>query len=309
MRIVFMGTEDFGLPALKRLARQGNEVAGVVSTPPRQRGRGLRLADSPVAAWARETGCGPVLTPERLNDPAFLSELRARDADLFVVAAFRILPPDVFAMPRLGTVNIHASLLPRYRGPAPIQRAIEAGETETGVTIFKIDRGIDTGGIILSKATAIGEEETTPELYARLRELGADALAEAVSLLERGKATCHPQDERHATKAPKLLKEEAVLDFEEHARVLYNRVRAFKPFPGTYTMLNGRRLGVEWAHPLESPGGRQPGTVCGISGDSFDIQCGRSVLRVLEVKPEGRKRMDAGAYLRGARLETGTVLG
>ena len=207
MKIVFMGSADFGIHALEKLLESHN-IVGIISTPAKPSGRGLKLCDSPVTAFAREQGIGPVFTPESLKQPELPSLLKNLGADLFVVVAFRILPKSIFAIPPLGTINIHASLLPKYRGPAPIHRAIEAGEEETGVTIFRIDEGIDTGEILLQKKIGIGQSETTPELYSRLSILGADALIEALGLLESGSYKAIPQDISQATRAPKLSKGE-----------------------------------------------------------------------------------------------------
>jgi len=309
MKLVFLGSDEFGLPALERLAKAGHEIAAIVSTPAKPKGRGLKVVDSAVVTYTKQHEYQPIFTPENLKDSVFISSLKALEPQLFVVAAFRILPPEVFTIPSLSTINIHASLLPLYRGPAPIQRAIAAGESRTGVTIFAIDRGIDTGRIILQRELTIGPKETSPQLHARLSELGAEAIVEAVALLEAGEVSYVEQDERFASRAPKLAKEEAVIDWHEEAATIYNRIRAFKPFPGTYTVMNGRRLGIEWAEPLEAPPDFEPGTVCAVSKDWFEVQCGKGRLRVLEVKPEGRKHMDAGAFMRGSALACGVELG
>lgn len=307
--MVFMGSTEFALPALEYLHGAGFRAAAVVSTPARPKGRGLHLRDSPVAAYARDHGYDTVLTPGSLEDPAFLRQLAEIRAELFVVVAFRILPEEVFSMPRLGTVNLHASLLPKYRGPAPIHRAIEAGERETGITVFRIDRGVDTGNIVLRRATGIGPEETAPELSERLGLLGAEALAEACVMFRDGTVTYALQDHSCATRAPKLAKSEAEIDWSMSAAEIFNKIRAFKPFPGTFTALQGMRLGIEWASPVSGEPGSEPGTVCAVSHEGLDVQCGQGVLRVLRVKPEGRKSMDVAAFLNGKRVGEGVVLG
>ncbi len=175
MKIVFMGSAEFGIPALKLLLRK-HAIVGIVTTPSRPKGRGRGIAPSPVAEFAQTVGIGPIFSPDDLNDPLLYDKLASCKSDLFVVAAFRILPKTLFSLPRLGTINIHASLLPKYRGPAPIQRAIEAGETETGVTVFRIDEGIDTGMILLQKMISIGPTESSEQLYERLSALGAESL-------------------------------------------------------------------------------------------------------------------------------------
>ncbi|MFP4416629.1 MAG: methionyl-tRNA formyltransferase [Chitinispirillaceae bacterium] len=308
MNIVFMGSADFGIPALQSIKDSDHTVVGVVSTPAKPQGRGRRLQESPVTRYARQQKLGPIYTPDRLKNPEFISTMQGLNADIYVVVAFRILPFELFSIPPCGTVNIHASLLPRYRGPAPIQRAIEAGERTTGVTIFQIDAGVDTGKIILQRSTDIGQDETTPELYQKLSTLGAEGILEALECIQNH--TCMPveQDSSGATRAPKLSKDEAVIDWAMPARLIYNRIRAFKPFPGTVTRINGRRLGIEWASVSHKQYEDVPGTLVQIEPDSFTVACGEGSLKILQVKPEGKKTMDVGAFLRGNAMEKGLVL-
>jgi methionyl-tRNA formyltransferase len=305
MKIVFLGSADFGIPALERL-RAEHSIVAVVSTPSKPQGRGLVLRDSPIATFARVHGIKPIFTPPDLNAPEFFQSLSACPADIFVVVAFRILPERLFSLPPRGTINIHASLLPKFRGPAPIQRAIEAGEKESGVTIFRIDNGIDTGKILLQKRAEIGPQETTPELYARLSGLGAEALLAALDKINSGTIIPIPQDHTIASRAPKLKKEEALIDWQQPAQAVYNKIRAFKPFPGTYTMFEGKRLGIEWGEPAHSDQVKEFGAVCHVSGSSFDVQCSPGVFRVTEVKPEGRRRMNVHDFLLGTKLKEGT---
>jgi methionyl-tRNA formyltransferase len=309
MRIVFMGTESFGIPAIQKLREAGHTIAGIVTTPARPQGRGLKPIDSEIAKHASNAGFWPILTPEILTDCEFLLKLKMLNADLFIVVAYRILPNEVFCIPLKGTINIHASLLPAYRGPAPIERAIESGETRTGITIFRIDEGVDTGGIILQKESEIGMKETASQLYDRLSHIGAESLIEAINMIEAGQVKYVPQDEARASRAPKLKKQEALLDWSKSCTILFNRVRAFKPFPGTYTMLGGRRLAIEWAEPRHDAAECLPGTVYNVSAQWFDVCCGQGGLRVLEVKPEGKKRMAAMAFMHGTKIARGTVLG
>jgi methionyl-tRNA formyltransferase len=308
MNVVFFGTAPFGIPAFARLIR-AHKVVAVVSTPPRPQGRGLRLGESPVAVFARQQGITPVFTPEKLNDPDFIGALAQCGADIFIVIAFRILPARLFSLPPLGTVNIHASLLPKYRGPAPIQRAIEAGEKETGVTVFRIDDGVDTGGILLQKRVSIGPDETAAELYERLGDCGANAIIEALEGLHRGTLRLLPQDNAQASRAPKLTKEEARIDWRQPAQAIYNKIRAFKSFPGTYALLDGKRLGIERAAPVEKSSPGEAGTIVTIADSFFDVRCmPGGVLRVLEVKPEGRRSMNVRDFLSGNKLMEGTCL-
>jgi methionyl-tRNA formyltransferase len=305
MRIVFMGSSDFGIPALQQLLRK-YDVAAVVSTPAQPQGRGLKLTPSPISLFAQEQKLSPILTPADLGDPAFIESLTQAQAELFVVVAFRILPERVFSLPPRGTINIHGSLLPRYRGPAPIQRAIEHGETETGVTIFRIDKGIDTGNVLLQKKCTIGPGESAPEIFSRLSDLGAQALIEAITLIEQGSTAYARQDASAATPAPKLKKSEAHIDWRSSAHDIFNRIRAFKPFPGTFAVLGDRRLNIDWAEPLDTQADQEPGTIVTIDKTGFSVACGRGTLRIRRVKPEGKREMSAEEFLRGARLSTGT---
>jgi methionyl-tRNA formyltransferase len=302
MRIVFMGTADFGIASLQAVMQE-HSIVGIVSTSPRPKGRGLKLFESPIVSFAKKEKCGPIYTPESLSDPGFVRDLQVLEADCFVVVAFRLLPRQVFSIPRHGTLNVHASLLPAYRGPAPIHRTIEAGEKRTGVTVFRIDECIDTGDILKQAETGIGDEETTPELYQRLSRLGSETLCSALRELEAGTSSPFRQSEQTASRAPKLKKREAVIDWTLSASVIFNRIRAFKPFPGTYTLWDGKRLGIEWAVPVSTDNGVAPfGTIVSVSDNSFDVQTGAGVLRVLNVKPEGRNSMMAGDFLRGTAI-------
>jgi methionyl-tRNA formyltransferase len=301
-----MGSADFGIPALEGLVAR-HTVRAVVTTPAKPQGRGLHVRESPVAVFARERGIGPILIADDLKSPEFAASLAAFKADMFVVVAFRILPEALFSIPPLGTVNIHASLLPKFRGPAPIQRAIEAGEQETGITVFRIDAGIDTGHILLQKQLSIGPVETAPELYVRLGTLGAEGLLEVLDKMESGALPAIAQ-RGSAIHAPKLKKAEAQIDWHQPARTIFNKIRAFKPFPGTYTFLDNRRLSIEWAEALDAGSAGEAGVVKNISENGFDISCSPGLLRVLEVKPEGRRKMSAHEFLLGNKLAEGTRL-
>ncbi|MDR3012972.1 MAG: methionyl-tRNA formyltransferase [Chitinispirillales bacterium] len=310
MKTVFMGSAEFGLPALEKLLER-HDVAAVVSTPARAKGRGLKLFDSPVTGFARERGIGPILTPENLSDADFINLLKSFAPDLFVVVAFRILPKTVFAIPKFGTVNIHASLLPKYRGAAPIHRAIEAGERETGVTVFRIDEGIDTGEIIRQSKILIGNDETTPQLYERLSLLGADVLMESIDELARGDVSPVIQNSAEATRAPKLSKSEGHIDWKLPAEAIYNKIRAFKPFPGTYFFVDGKRVNIEWGAAVDFNINSDitPGIVLYSKGDCIDVQCGDGgILRIYRIKPEGKSAMDVKVFLLGHSIPEGTIL-
>jgi len=251
-----------------------------------------------------------VMQPESVKAEEFYNIIKGIAPDLLVVVAFgHVLPKRILAIPALGAINIHASLLPKYRGPAPIQRAIEAGETETGITVFKIDEGVDTGGVLLQQRVEIGSAETTPELYERLSRMGAEALATALEGISSGSMVPVPQSGAGTTRAPKLVKEEAVIDWKLSANSVFNKIRAFKPFPGTCTFLDEKRLGITQAEPVELNLHAEPGTVAGVTNSFFDVACGRGALRVLEVKPEGRNTMSVHDYLLGTSIREGTHFG
>lgn len=307
MRIVFMGSADFGICALETLMEY-HKVVGVVSTPAKPKGRGRKTVESPISSYARNRNIEPILTPQNLKNPELAKTLSELKADIFVVVAFRILPEMIFSIPPLGTINIHASLLPLYRGAAPIQRAIESGEKETGVTIFRIDKGIDTGKLILQKKVQISDQETTPELYMRLSRLGAQALVESIDMLQKG--TIHPlkQDNSNATNAPKLSKMEAKIDWSETNINIFNKIRAFKPFPGTFMVMNGKRIAVEWAYPLDENTSKKPGTVTKSGSDFIDVQCGKGVLRIIRIKPEGKREMSIHDFILGTDIPEGILL-
>lgn len=256
----------------------------------------------------KKNSLGPILTPEKLSDESFVRQLQSFDADIFVVVAFRILPSAIFKIPPLGTVNIHASLLPRYRGPAPIQRAIEAGEKESGITIFRIDEGIDTGEIIEQITIPIGDRQTTPQLYEAMSKCGAEHIVNAIELLQRGEINPSAQNHQEACKAPKLKKDEAPIDWNLPAETIFNKIRAFKPFPGTFSRLTDQRLGIEWAIPVDygSDTGVEPGTIIGITSDSITVKCGTGALRLELVKPEGKRNMTVHDFLLGTRIMKGT---
>jgi methionyl-tRNA formyltransferase len=306
MKLVFMGTADFGIPALNMLLERGHECAAIVTTSAKRSGRGLRVVPSPVASYAgRRKLKVPLYETADLKDAVFLSRLSSLGADIYVVVAFRILPVEVFSIPPLGALNIHASLLPRYRGPAPVHRAIEAGERETGVSVFRIDRYIDTGKILVQKALSIGDTETTPQLSERLSGLGAEALIEALDMLAAGKSEGTVQDNSLATSAPRLRKEEGRIDWAQPARTIYNRIRAFKPFPGSFTLLRGERIVIEWGQPVSGSCEGVPGTVCVSGKEGLRVACATESLLVTKVKPEGKKIMDAVSFANGRRLQAG----
>ena len=308
MDIIFFGTADFGLPALASLVADGHRVKAVVTNPARPAGRGRKLRPTPVAKYCEEQGISPVLTPENLSDESFLDELKGFEAELFVVVAFSILPEVLFAIPPHGTYNIHAALLPLFRGPAPIQRAIETGANSTGVTLFRIDAQIDTGNIVLQKELIIGESETTPELYERLSALGGVVLSEGITYIADPQHELSAQNHSMATKAPLLKKSEGHIDWSLSALEISRKVRAFKPFPSTYAYIDKKRLGIETVEVLLEESDAEDGTVLQCGGGIVSIACGSGVLSLIEVKPEGKRKMFVADYLNGSALEEGSRL-
>lgn len=309
MRIVFLGSGNFAIPSLQSLVHAGHEIAAVVTQPDRGKGRGLSLQPPPVKPMAEALGL-PVLQPPRIRAPEAQEALRALAPELQVVVAYgQILPRAVIELAPRGTINVHSSLLPRYRGAAPIHWAIVNGETETGVTTMMIDEGLDTGPLLLSRATPIGADETTPELEARLAVLGGALLVETIEGLVRGTVSPIPQDHAAATHAPMLRKEDGRIDWSLPAEAIARRVRGLQPWPGTTTSFGGRDLGVLRARPVGLHT-QPPGTVTAIFSGGFAVACGDDTeLLVLDVQPESRRPMPASDFARGARLTPGARLG
>ena len=294
MRIVFMGTPDFAAVALAALLDAGRDVVAVYSQPPRPAGRGQKHRPSPVQALAEKKGL-PVETPASLKPDEARTVFEAYRPDVAVVAAYGlILPPAILDAPPHGCLNIHASLLPRWRGAAPIQRAIEAGDRETGVTIMQMDAGLDTGDMLLTRTVPIGAGTTGGELHDALADLGAAMIVDALALLDAGALTPTPQPEDGVTYARKIDKAETRLDWTQPAADLANKIRAFNPWPGTFFELDGQRVRVLAARAVAGMGA--PGTRL---DDGLTIACSDGALRLTEVQRPGKAVMDAAAFLRG----------
>lgn len=310
MRLIFMGTPEFAVAALKALLGAGEDIVGVVTQPDRPRGRGKRLAPPPVKQAALAAGL-EVIQPGSLQDKGFLDKLGTWQPEVIIAAAYgRILPEPVLKLPPGGCINLHASLLPRYRGAAPIQRAIMAGESETGVTTIYMAPELDSGDIILQERAVIGPQETAGELHDRLAALGADLLVETLKLVAAGRAPRLPQVEDEATYAPLLKPEEEVVDWSREAAAVVNHIRGLSPQPGAYTLRAQERLKIYRAHLDSSIGRGVPGKVLVVlPGGGFRVQAGAGQVMVTEVQPSGKKPMPASAYIRGYRLEPGEVLG
>ena len=302
LRVLFYGTPDFALPTLEALLA-GHEVVGVVTQPDRPAGRGQRLQPSPVKRRAEAAGV-PVLQPARLRDPGWPERLAALGAEVAVVVAFgQILPRAVLDVPRRGSINVHASLLPRYRGAAPIAWAIIRGETETGITTFQMDPGMDTGQILLQARTPIASEETAGELAARLSRLGATVLLETLDRLDW--LTPTPQDHAAATLAPRLKKEDGWLRLDEPARNLVNRIRGCNPWPRATAETARGRIFIWRATALDEPFTAEPGEIVRAASGALAIATGDGLLLPREVQPENRRIMAWNAFLAGARMGPG----
>ena len=298
-----MGAGRFAVPSLLAL-KQSHELLAVVTQPDRPSGRGRHVSESPVKQEAAPLGV-PIYQPERVRDEAFVDTVkRMRRLDAIVVAAYgQIIPKSILDLPRLGAVNVHASLLPRYRGAAPIQHALIQGETETGVTIMLMDPGLDTGPILLQQTTEIGPAETAGELEARLAQIGAGALLCALDGLEQGAIQPTPQDDPAATLAHSIKREEAAMDWGLPAAQIVNRVRAFNPKPGAYTHLHGDEVRT-WRASVAAGAG-PPGSVIEVRREGVLVAAGRDAVLLTEVQPQDRRRMTAGDFARGAHLRPG----
>lgn len=293
-----MGSPEFALPSLQRLYDSRHKVQAVVSGPDKKRGRGGKKSPTPVKALALELGL-PVIEADSMKAPELAETLRSYEADMFIVVAFKILPPSLLEIPRLGAVNLHASLLPEFRGAAPIHHAVMQGKSRTGCTIFRLNAGVDTGGIITQTNTEIGPDETTGQVYERLMHQGADALADAVDAVADGRATYTPQDNTKATKAPKLFDEHCRLRFDAPASQVHNHIRGLSPFPSAYALLEGKKIKLLGSHLLDdAPHSRQTGEL-ELDGQQAVLYCNPGRLELLDVKYEGKKRMSAADFLRG----------
>ena len=308
MRVVFMGTPEFAVPSLKALLDAGYGVVGVFTQPDRPVGRGHKLAACPVKKLAVERGV-PVYQFERLRNEEGLACLRALAPDIIVTAAFgQILSQALLDVPKMGTVNVHASLLPAYRGAAPINWCILNGETKTGVTTMLTDAGVDTGAMLLRRETDIGETETAAELSVRLSQLGAELLIETLKGYIAGEIAPTPQDERLASRQPMLKKEMGLIDWTRSAKEIACQARGLDPWPSAYTDYAGGTLKIYRARPAVGEG--EPGTVLRSSAkEGLFVACGEGALEVLEMQAPGGKRMSARAYLAGKKIEPGTRFG
>jgi methionyl-tRNA formyltransferase len=311
LRIVYFGTPQFAVPSLARLLASRHTIVGVVTQPDRPRGRGQRITDSPVKALALEHRI-PVFQPARLREADVDAQLRHWQPDLGVVAAYgKLIPDNLLMLPRLGMINVHASLLPKYRGAAPVHRAVMAGEAETGVTIMRVIRELDAGGMFAKASRPIDPDETSDVIERDLAEIGAGLLVTVVDQLTDGTAREEPQEDALATYAPKVTKEEGVIDWARPARAIHNQVRGLHPWPHAHTFIGAARIIILRTRGL--PGGRHhraPGTVIQVSRDSLHVATGEGgALAIEQLQPQGKRAMPTRDFLAGHPVAAGTVLG
>ncbi len=297
-----MGTADFAVPGLHRIAHSGHDIISVVTAPDLPRGRGQKVSYTPVKTAAKELNL-PVIQPENLRDPGFVEAVRNLNPDLIVVIAFRILPKEVFLIPKFGSFNLHASLLPRYRGAAPINHALMNGDEETGVTTFFLKEKVDTGNIILQNKTAIGGDETAGELHDRLSMLGADAVIETIELIEKNQIQPVIQNESMASSAPKLTKENTRINWKHSAQEIKNFIRGLSPYPCAWTTLNGKpyKLYRSTVSNGKAPPDCDSGTILSIDHEKgIGVVTGnRGLVFITEIQPPSKKRMTASEFIRG----------
>ena len=310
VRIVFFGTPDFAVPTLRTLLDSPHPVVAVVTQPDRPKGRGQRVSESPVKALAQARGL-PVLQPGRLREPEFVETLRALQPDLGVVAAYgKLLPEEILSLPRHGMINVHASLLPKYRGAAPVHRAVIDGETETGVTIMRVEKMLDSGPMLAKVKRPIGPDETSDFVERDLAELGADLLVEVVDQIDAGVHQEELQDFMLCSYAPRLTKEEGLIDWTLPASYIHNRVRGLYPWPHAYTYLHGVRLIILKTHVEDVPTEAPPGTIVTASREGLHVATGHEgCIAIDRVQLEGGKPLEVREFLAGHRITTGARLG
>lgn len=310
MKLVFCGTPQFAVPSLEKLVQAGFDVVLVVTQPDRPQGRGMELTAPPVKQSALKLG-RPVIQPEKIKkNEEFQKQLADLQPEAIIVVGYgRIIPPWMLQLPRLGNINVHGSLLPKYRGAAPIQWAIARGEIVTGVTTMRLDEGLDTGDILLQREIAIQPEDTAITMAPRLASLGADLLVETLHGLEQGRIAAMPQDHSRATLAPILEKDDGLVDFSRTAAEIFNRLRGFQPWPGAYTQFRGKNLKIVWAKPAQERISVAPGELA-IHGDRLLVACGAgTALEFLQLQAEGKKAITAREFISGYRPSEGEKLG
>lgn len=309
MKIIFFGTPDFAVASLQKIMEAGFDVAAVVTAPDKQAGRGLKLQQSAVKQFAVEHHL-PVLQPEKLKNPDFIEELRTYNADLFVIIAFRMLPEAVWNMPPLGSINLHGSLLPQYRGAAPINWAVINGEKETGVTTFFLKHQIDTGSIILRDKIEITETDTAGTVHDKLMVVGAELMVSTLTAIESNNYVLEEQDLSVETKhAPKIFKDDCLIDFSKTTEAVYNFIRGLSPYPTAWTKLGAQTLKVFWADKETGESTATSGTLLSDNKKYIKVACADGWLSLKDIQLEGKKRMGVEEFLRGFDISTITKLG
>ena len=308
MKIIFMGTPDFAALSLEKLIEAGHEITLVVTQPDKEKGRGKQIQKSDVKLVAEKYEL-PVFQPEKIKTPESVEYLRGIEADIFVVAAFgQILSKEILDMPKYGCVNIHASLLPKYRGAAPIQWSVIDGEEVTGVTIQQMDVGLDTGDIIAVKEVRLNEDETGGSLFDRLAIAGSELITETLPLIEAGKITPVPQDDAQSTYAKKLSKDMGCIDWSSEAKVIERLIRGCNPWPSAFTSLNGKNLKI-WKAEIKDDKSGENGSVVEVTKEGIVVKCGKGCLEIKELQLEGKKRMNTHDFLLGFKVNVGEKLG
>ena len=311
IRIVYMGTPDFAVEPLEAIIKAGYEVAAVVTQPDKQKGRGKEVKMTPVKVCALRHGI-PVFQPVKIKEPEAVAELEKYQADLFVVAAFgQLLSEEILNMPEYGCINIHASLLPAYRGAAPIQWAVLNGEKESGVTIMQMDKGLDTGDMLLKRSVELSPKETGDSLHDKLMHLGAELIVEALSKLEKGELVPEKQKDELSSYAKKLTKAMGQIDWSKDAVSLERWIRGLNSWPSAYTFFGGKTLKIWEAQVTEENGAQkaEPGQVVSVSRESFTVACGQGEQQILSLQLEGKKRVSTREFLLGYQVEPGMILG
>jgi len=303
-----MGTSDFAVPSLARLIEHPYSIAGVVTQPDRPRGRGKKVTYSPVKELALKHGL-EVFQPNRIGDTDSIDVLREWEPDVIVVVAYgQILPLEILDLPRLGCINVHGSLLPHYRGAAPIQRAIMAGDKVTGVTTMFMNTGLDTGDIILQTPIEISTEMDFGQVHNLLAQAGADLLLDTMAVLISGSNPRRKQDDHRSSYAPRITREEEKIDWQQNALTIRNKIRALSPQPGAHTSLRDQRFKIFRSQLIDQDYSAQPGEIVDITADGFVVQTGQGTLEILEVQKEGKKRISSREFMKGFNLEPGEVL-
>ncbi len=300
LNIVFMGNPDFAVPSLTEIHKE-HKVSLVICSPDRPAGRGQKLRSPDVKLAAEKLGL-EIFQPESPNSKESIEKIKSVNADLIVIVAFKILKKEVIAIPKLGAINLHASMLPKYRGAAPIQWAVANGDASTGCTVFFLNERIDEGSVLDQQEIEIGSQESAGELWERMKFNGAEFLADSINIIAKGNYKLKDQDDSKATKAPKLKKEDGKIDFSMDSREIFNLFRAFTPYPGIYGFLNGKKLQFTSLSADTNNSGKASGTIESVSKEGIRITCGKGSILVVEIKPENKKSMTVAAFLNGGDI-------